>query len=164
MFVGHAPSLEGCSRQLIGEPVRCLEEFLFINRQITFLSMAQCERNLHTGKWELTPIRSNNNVCGAGGGGGESPACNANVSCCVSTSAGGDADAEMNGGPISNEFVPVNGNVAVGATPSGYLAYGGGAGGGGGGGECHHQHQHQQQLYQSDPYQCFYCWNDDILL
>lgn len=60
MFVGHAPSLEGCSRQLIGEPIRSFEEFLFINRQITFLSMAQCERNMMTGKWELTPIRVNN--------------------------------------------------------------------------------------------------------
>ena len=60
MFVGHAPSLEGCSRQLIGEPIRSFEEFLFINRQITFLSMAQCERNMLTGKWELTPIRVNN--------------------------------------------------------------------------------------------------------
>lgn len=59
MFVGHAPSLEGCSRQLIGEPVRTFDEFLFINRQITFLSMAQCERNTMTGKWELTPIRVN---------------------------------------------------------------------------------------------------------
>lgn len=59
MFVGHAPSLEGCSRQLIGEPVRNFDEFLYINRQITFLSMAQCERNSMTGKWELTPIRIN---------------------------------------------------------------------------------------------------------
>lgn len=56
MLVGHAPSLEGCSRLLTGENMRTLDEFAAITRQIPFLSVAQLEKNYPTGTWKLTPL------------------------------------------------------------------------------------------------------------
>jgi ubiquitin-associated SH3 domain-containing protein len=53
MFVGHAPSIEGCTRQLVGGKPRSTEDFIRINRKVPFLSIAQCEKNLNTGNWSL---------------------------------------------------------------------------------------------------------------
>lgn len=53
MFVGHAPTIEGCTRQLIGGKPRSTEDFIRINRKVPFLSIAQCERNNSTGNWSL---------------------------------------------------------------------------------------------------------------
>lgn len=58
MLVAHAPSLEGCSRLLTGEPMRSTEEFAAIIRKIPFLSIAQCEKNSQNGNWHLTPLLS----------------------------------------------------------------------------------------------------------
>lgn len=53
MFVGHAPTIEGCTRQLIGGKPRSTEDFIRINRKVPFLSIAQCEKNSITGNWSL---------------------------------------------------------------------------------------------------------------
>jgi hypothetical protein len=57
MLVGHAPSLEACTRQLIGEQPRSNQEFIQVTRKVPFLSILQCERD-YVGKWKLsqTPI------------------------------------------------------------------------------------------------------------
>lgn len=57
-MVGHAPTLEGCTRQLVGNRPRNLEEFTSITRQVSFLSMAQCEKDGHSGQWKLIRPKS----------------------------------------------------------------------------------------------------------
>jgi hypothetical protein len=54
MLVGHAPSLEACTRQLIGEQPRSNQEFVQVTRKVPFLSILQCERD-YMGKWKLSP-------------------------------------------------------------------------------------------------------------
>jgi hypothetical protein len=56
MLVGHAPSLEGCTRQLCGGKIKNLEEFAEITRKIPFLSIANCEKISKTDHWKLIPI------------------------------------------------------------------------------------------------------------
>lgn len=58
MLVGHAPSLEGCSRILTGEKMRSADEFTSIARRIPFLSIAHCEKDPQTDTWRLTPLLS----------------------------------------------------------------------------------------------------------
>ena len=55
MLVGHAPTVEACTRQLVGGRPRPADEFISITRKVPFLSMAQCEKNVLTGKWFLGP-------------------------------------------------------------------------------------------------------------
>jgi len=54
MLVGHAPSLEACTRQLIGEQPRSNHEFAQVTRKVPFLSILQCERD-YMNKWKLSP-------------------------------------------------------------------------------------------------------------
>ena len=56
MLVGHAPTLEGCTRQLCGGQTKSLEEFAEITRKIPFLSIANCEKDNKTNQWKLIPI------------------------------------------------------------------------------------------------------------
>ena len=56
MLVGHAPSLEGCTRQLCGGLTKNLEEFAEITRKIPFLSIANCVKDNKTERWRLVPI------------------------------------------------------------------------------------------------------------
>jgi ubiquitin-associated and SH3 domain-containing protein len=53
MFVGHAPTIEGCTRQLTGGKPRSTEDFIRINRKVPFLSIAQCEKDIESGRWSL---------------------------------------------------------------------------------------------------------------
>ena len=55
MFVGHAPTIEGCSRQLVGQKPRSTEDFVRINMKVPFLSILTCEKNASTGNWSLVP-------------------------------------------------------------------------------------------------------------
>lgn len=57
MFVGHAPTIEVCTRQLCGGEPR-ISDFRAVVRKVPFLSIAQCERNPMTQQWKLkkTPI------------------------------------------------------------------------------------------------------------
>jgi hypothetical protein len=52
MFVGHAPTIEVCTRQLCGGEPR-VNEFRSIVRKVPFLAIAQCEKNPITKKWKL---------------------------------------------------------------------------------------------------------------
>ena len=55
MMVGHAPTVEGCTRQLTGNRPRSTEEFVNVTRKVPFLSIIQCEKNMMTGQWTLAP-------------------------------------------------------------------------------------------------------------
>jgi hypothetical protein len=52
MFVGHAPTIEVCTRQLCGGETRA-NEFRQIVRKVPFLAIAQCEKNPITQIWKL---------------------------------------------------------------------------------------------------------------
>ena len=52
MFVGHAPTIEVCTRQLCGGEIR-INEFRSVVRKVSFLAIAQCEKNLLTQKWKI---------------------------------------------------------------------------------------------------------------
>ncbi len=52
MFVGHAPTIEVCTRQLCGGEPR-VSEFRSVVRKVSFLAIAQCEKNPFTQKWKL---------------------------------------------------------------------------------------------------------------
>ena len=54
MLVGHAPSLEACTRQLIGEQPRSNQEFVQVTRKVPVLSILQCEKD-YMGKWKMSP-------------------------------------------------------------------------------------------------------------
>ena len=54
-MVGHAPTVEGCTRQLTGNRPRSTEEFVNVTRKVPFLSIIQCEKNIMTGQWSLAP-------------------------------------------------------------------------------------------------------------
>ena len=56
MLVGHAPSLESCTRQLCGGNVKSQEEFAEITRKIPFLSIVNCEKDLANGQWKIKPL------------------------------------------------------------------------------------------------------------
>ena len=56
MLVGHAPTLEGCTRQICGGKIKNFEEFAVITRKIPFLSIANCEKDKKTDQWRLVPI------------------------------------------------------------------------------------------------------------
>lgn len=52
MFVGHAPTIEVCTRQLCGGAPRT-EEFRQIVKKVPFLAIAQCEKNSFDSSWKL---------------------------------------------------------------------------------------------------------------
>ena len=56
MLVGHAPSLESCTRQLCGGNAKSQEEFAEITRKIPFLSIVNCEKDLTSGQWKIKPL------------------------------------------------------------------------------------------------------------
>ncbi len=56
-MVGHAPTLEGSVRQLIGGTPKSLYEFSEITRKVDFLSTVSCEKDINTNKWKIvTPL------------------------------------------------------------------------------------------------------------
>ncbi len=56
-MVGHAPTLEGSVRQLIGGTPKSLYEFSEITRKVDFLSTVSCEKDKNTNKWKIvTPL------------------------------------------------------------------------------------------------------------
>ncbi len=56
-MVGHAPTLEGSIRQLVGGTPKSLYDFSEITRKVDFLSTVSCERDINTNKWKVvTPL------------------------------------------------------------------------------------------------------------
>ncbi len=56
-MVGHAPTLEGSVRQLIGGTPKVLYDFTEITRKVDFLSTVSCEKDRKSHNWKIvTPL------------------------------------------------------------------------------------------------------------
>ncbi|CAF4734978.1 unnamed protein product, partial [Rotaria magnacalcarata] len=66
-FIGHAATLEVCTRQLCSLPPRSYSDFNGVIRKVSYLGLQLCERNPSDGQWTLKtppipPLQHANNV------------------------------------------------------------------------------------------------------
>jgi len=67
LFVGHAATLEVCTRHLCGQQPRTYQEFNSVIRKVSYLGLNLCERNPSDGQWQLKqppvpPLQHSNNI------------------------------------------------------------------------------------------------------
>ncbi|CAF0839034.1 unnamed protein product [Didymodactylos carnosus] len=67
LFVGHAATLEVCTRQLCSQTPRSYQDFNGVIRKVSYLGMNLCERNPMDGTWSLKeptipPLQHSNNI------------------------------------------------------------------------------------------------------
>ena len=55
LIMGHAGSLEVCTRQLLGKPHRSSSEFREICPQVPYCGLLMCQEDITTKKWTTQP-------------------------------------------------------------------------------------------------------------